>query len=54
MPGDSNVTHKVFLSQKDIDKLSFGQAFSQKRQELGSGATFIWRGSSYSTNQAGE
>jgi hypothetical protein len=40
--------------QQDIDKLSFGQAFSQKRQELGSGATFIWRGSSYSTNQAGE
>ena len=40
--------------QQDTDKLSFGQAFSQKRQELGSGATFIWRGSSYSTNQAGE
>lgn len=38
--------------QQGIDKLSFGQAFSQKRRELGEGKTFVWRGNSYTTNQA--
>ena len=33
---------------------SFNQAFSEARQQQGSGGTFEWNGNSYSTNMAGE
>ena len=37
-------------AQDELDKLSFSEAFKQKRAELGPGKTFTWRNNSYSTN----
>ena len=34
---------------KAFDELSFGQAFKQKRKELGKDSTFTWRGKKYTT-----
>ena len=39
-------------AQKELDKLSFGEAFKKKSAELGPNKTFTWRGKSYSTNKA--
>jgi len=38
--------------QKALDKLSFGEAFKIKSDELGANKTFTWRSKSYSTNKA--
>lgn len=35
---------------RSIDDLSFGEAFKQKRKELGEGKTFMWRGNKYTTS----
>ena len=40
--------------ENEIDKKTFGEAFAEKRNELGAGQTFTWRGTSYSTNYAEE
>jgi len=37
------------FSIADTDELSFGEAFSSAREELGSGGFFEWRGSTYNT-----
>ena len=34
---------------KAFDELSFGEAFKQKRKELGKDSTFTWRGKKYTT-----
>ena len=42
-------------SQEDLDKMSFGKAFSTRRNELeGSGKVFTWRGNKYTTDLAEE
>jgi len=38
--------------QKALDKLSFGEAFKIKSDQLGANKTFTWRSKSYSTNKA--
>ena len=44
------VEAKNKAAQDELDKSDFGEAFKQKRAELGPGKTFTWRGNSYSTN----
>ena len=44
------VEAKNKAAQDELDKLDFGEAFKQKRAELGPGKTFTWRSNSYSTN----
>lgn len=35
---------------RSIDDMSFGKAFAMKRDELGAGKTFTWRGNKYTTD----
>ena len=46
--------HKQSDSDEYLDGLTFNEAFKLKREELGAGKTFTWKGKSYSTNLAGE
>ena len=39
-------------AQQALDKLSFGEAFKIKSEQLGPNKTFTWRSKSYSTNKA--
>ena len=43
---------KALTDQKALDKLSFGEAFKIKSEQLGPNKTFTWRSKSYSTNKA--
>ena len=43
---------KALKDQKALDKLSFGEAFKIKSEQLGPNKTFTWRSKSYSTNKA--
>ena len=38
--------------RKNLDELSFSEAFKKKRAELGPNKTFTWRGKKYNTNRA--
>ena len=39
---------------RSIDDMSFGKAFAMKRDELGAGKTFTWRGKKYTTETKAE
>jgi len=43
---------KAERDQKTLDKLSFGEAFKIKSDQLGANKIFTWRSKSYSTNKA--